>query len=135
MILIVKLLNFIKRLWQCIKWIPDLYKYTGNCLKFAFLSVLKEHNVLPASYFQNLHFIIFGYPVYTMEYFNISFFEFSFFDCKSDEVWHFSLFSFFSSLNLQVYLLPFLLGSNETNYLNHFLFQYFQGTNILHIFY
>lgn len=35
------------------------------------------------------------------------------FDCKSDDSWHFSLFSFFSSLNLQVYLLPFLLGSNN----------------------
>lgn len=42
------------------------------------LSVLKEHNVLPASYFQNLHFIIFGYPVYygVLEY--LILFEFSF---------------------------------------------------------
>lgn len=99
MILIVKLLNFIKRLWQCSKWIPDLYKYTGNCLKFAFLSVLKEHNVLPASYFQNLHFIIFGYPVYTMEYFNISFFEFSFLIVNQMRSGTF-LFSHFSLLSI-----------------------------------
>lgn len=80
-------------LWQCIKWVPDLYKYAGSCLQFAFLSVVKEYNVLPASYFQNLHLssLATQYTVGVLEYLILWIFIF---DYKSNDVWDFSLFHF-----------------------------------------
>lgn len=127
MILIVKLLNFIKCLWQCIKWIPDLYKYTGSCLQFASLSVVKEDNVLPASEFA---FITFGYPVYSrgvLEYLILWIFIF---DYKSNDVWHFSLFFFlFSLLSTSRFTCShfFLALIKHKKYFNYFFSQHSPG--------